>query len=99
MNDRLPRPAGRAGRLALAHHHGDLAAQMLLVEAEGFFAIPAEIQLGIELHFTQLVALGLHNAPIAHQIDAAAHARREAPPQLRSPFLRTRSPPPRMRTT
>src|SRR2546423_7782374 len=50
MDDRLPRAARRARCLALVHHHRDLAAEMLFVEAEGCFAIPAEVQLRIELH-------------------------------------------------
>jgi len=45
----LPAPLGAPGAW-LVHHHRDLAAEMLLVEAERRFAISAEVQLGVELH-------------------------------------------------
>src|ERR1700675_608435 len=52
MNNRLPcitrRVAARS--LILTHHHEDLAAKVLFVEAKRLFAISTEIELCIEFH-------------------------------------------------
>src|SRR4051812_18307440 len=50
MDNRPGRAGGRIRHLSLIHHHDDLAPEVLLVEAKGLFAIPAEIELCIELH-------------------------------------------------
>jgi glyoxylase-like metal-dependent hydrolase (beta-lactamase superfamily II) len=47
-------PAGRHVRrirlLLVPHHHDDLAAQVLLVEAEGLFAAPVVVEVDVEFH-------------------------------------------------
>src|SRR2546430_14633255 len=66
MNDRFAGSTRRSRSLGLIHHHRDLAAEMFLVEAERRFAIPAEIQLGIQLHrwpFLRIIRRRLLAAP------------------------------------
>ena len=41
---------GRIRLLAVRHHHRDLAAQVLLVEAKGLLAVSGVVEIDIELH-------------------------------------------------
>src|SRR5438874_10701543 len=45
MDDRIARVARRAGCLTLMHHHDDLAAEVLFVEAKRVLAVSAEVEL------------------------------------------------------
>jgi hypothetical protein len=44
--------------LIMSHEEGDLPAEMLLVETEGFRAVAAVVQQGFEFHFRCLLGFG-----------------------------------------
>src|SRR5689334_12006724 len=50
MDDRVRVALRSAGHLLLAHHHNDLAAEVVGVESKGFLAVAAKVEVGIELH-------------------------------------------------